>query len=158
MHSLYEMDDERALHVTRIEGRIGYYARFATIMKTWNDEIIASWNLELFVIDLPNFLSASCAIRKPHDSISSPPFLIPFLSYGRIRNKAEENDVKISRRNEKRDTGKNLTLLRLETFTFSISLLNNFLNIETQYRCSKRLNDEIVTIYMLNNLYNTYNI
>lgn len=158
MHSLYEMDDERALHVMRIEGRIGYYARFATIMKTWNDEIIASWNLELFVIDLPNFLPASCAIRKPHDSISPPPFLIPFLSYGRIRNKAEENDVKISRRNEKRDTGKNLTLLRLETFTFSISLLNNFLNIETQYRCSKRLNDEIVTIYMLNNLYNTYNI
>lgn len=59
---------------------------------------------------------------------------------------------------KKRDTGKNLTMLRLETFTFSISLLNNFLNIETQYRYSKRIKDEIVTIYMLNNFYNTYNI
>lgn len=25
MYWLYEMDDERALHMTRIEGRIGYY-------------------------------------------------------------------------------------------------------------------------------------
>lgn len=105
MYWLYEMDDERALHMTRIEGRIGYYARFATIMKTWNDEIIAGWKLEIFVIDLPNFLSASRAIRKPHDFISFPPFLILFLSYRRIRNKAEEtrgkrniaSDVKISR-------------------------------------------------------------
>lgn len=41
MYSLYEMDDERALHMTGIKDRIVYYARFATIMKTWNDEIIA---------------------------------------------------------------------------------------------------------------------
>lgn len=43
MYSLYEIDDQRELDMTRIEeGRIGYYARFAAIMKTWNDEIIAT--------------------------------------------------------------------------------------------------------------------
>lgn len=92
MYSLYEIDDQRELDMTRIEeGRIGYYARFAAIMKMWNDEIIATWKLEIFVIDLPNFLSASRAIRKPHDSISFPPFLILFLSSRRIRNKCGRN-------------------------------------------------------------------
>lgn len=114
MYSLYEMDDERALHMTRIEeGRIGYYARFAAIpwkrgtmklslVEERKKRLLAD---EIFVIDLPNFLSVSRAIRKPHDSISFAPSLILFLSSRRIRNKAEEtcgkrniaSDVKISR-------------------------------------------------------------
>lgn len=106
MYSLYEIDDQRELDMTRIEeGRIGYYARFAAIMKTWNDEIIATWKLEIFVIDLPNFLSASRAIRKPHDSILSLPFSSSFSLLERFGINAEEtrgkrnisSDVKISR-------------------------------------------------------------
>lgn len=141
-------------------------------MRTWNGEIIASWRTEKNGCKRMKFSLSTYRIFYQHlvpsENRTIPFPFLPFSSsfsllegFGIKRKKRAERGISLptlksrARRFpshvegiKKHDTGKNLTMLRLETFTFSISLLNNFLNIETQYRCSKRLNDEIITIYI----------